>query len=95
MVEERFCCYMPWQSIVINTEGIVQNNCYCENLIIGNINQESINDIWNNKKIIEIRKNIINNGFDKRCAFDCKNGRVARAFLKNPVGQKTRLDVGD
>jgi len=81
--EQKFCCYMPWQSLQIDIGGFVRNNCYCENLIIGNINEESINDIWNNDKIIKIRKNIINNGFDEKCALDCKNGRISRLYLKN------------
>lgn len=86
VIETKFCCYMPWQSIVINTDGVVQNNCYCENLILGNINKDSIDHIWNNNKIIEIRKNIIKNGFDEKCSLDCKNKRISSSFLKNPVG---------
>lgn len=86
VVEPKFCCYMPWQSIVINTDGVIQNNCYCENLILGNINEDTIEDIWNNDKIIEIRKNIIKDGFDEKCSLDCKNKRISSSFLKNPVG---------
>lgn len=81
--EQKFCCYMPWQSLQIDIGGFVRNNCNCENLIVGNINEEKIDDIWNNDKIVQIRKNIINNGFDEKCALDCQNGRISNLYLKN------------
>jgi len=83
--EQEICCYMPWQSLVINIDGIVQNNCNCGQLQIGNINKDSINDIWNGNEIIKIRENMIKLGFDDRCVEDCKNGRISRLYLRNPV----------
>lgn len=80
---QKSCCYMPWQSIQVDIYGFVRNNCYCENLILGNINEEKISEIWNNDKIIKIRENIINNGFDEKCSIDCKNGRISNVYLKN------------
>ncbi len=84
-VQEKHCCYIPWESLYIDVEGNIRNGCDCNNLIIGNINNENLENVWNNEKIIEIRKNIINNGFDKRCSEDCKNGRILKEYLKNPV----------
>jgi len=80
---KKFCCYMPWQTLQIDAGGFVRNNCYCENLVIGNINEHRISDIWNNEKIKEIRKNIVNEGFDERCSPDCKSGRISELYLKN------------
>ena len=84
-VQEKFCCYIPWESLYIDVEGNIRNGCNCNNLIIGNINNENLENVWNNEEIIEIRKNIINNGFDNRCSEDCKNGRILKEYLKNPV----------
>jgi len=81
--ENKFCCYMPWQGLQINIGGYIRNSCYCENLIIGNITQQTISDIWNGNEIINIRKNIIKQGFDKRCSLDCKSGRISKLHLKN------------
>lgn len=80
-----FCCYIPWQSLYIDTGGYVRNGCFCNNIILGNINKNSLEEIWNNEKQLSIRKNIINNGFDSNCSTDCKNGRILETFLKNPV----------
>ena len=82
---KKFCCYIPWQSLYVDAGGYVRNGCFCNDMIIGNINETSLEEIWNNEKQLNIRENIINNGFDNKCSIDCKNGRILETFLKNPV----------
>ncbi|MBR3627612.1 MAG: radical SAM protein [Elusimicrobia bacterium] len=83
--EKKFCCYIPWQSLYIDAGGYVRNGCFCNDIILGNINENSLEEIWNNEQQLSIRKNIINNGFDNKCSIDCRNGRILETFLKNPV----------
>ena len=53
----EYCCQQPFQRLVIMTDG---NVCVCAtdiigSLIIGNIHDSSIKELWNSKKINEIR----------------------------------------
>lgn len=83
--KKSFCCYIPWQSLYIDAGGYVRNGCFCNDMIIGNINENCLEEIWNNEKQLSIRERIINNGFDSKCSVDCKNNRILESFLKNPI----------
>ncbi|HLD29570.1 MAG TPA: radical SAM protein, partial [bacterium] len=42
-------CYLPWQQILIYPDGNVRFGCFCEDPV-GNVLEDSINDIWNSPK---------------------------------------------
>lgn len=75
-------CYIPWKKIHIDMNGNVRNDCFCNNIVIGNINRDTIENIWNAKTVVDVRNNIINNSFDNACSDGCKNGRVPVNYLK-------------
>jgi len=51
-------CVAPWLSLNINQNGNVQP-CCASTEVIGNVLQENIEELWNNDKIKEIRKNMV------------------------------------
>ncbi|MFA5351010.1 MAG: radical SAM protein [Candidatus Omnitrophota bacterium] len=55
-------CKKPWQSIAINSNGLVFPCCavYEERYSFGDAKKESIKDIWNNRKFILARQEILN-----------------------------------
>lgn len=66
-------CFSPWQKLFIDCMGFVKTNCNCdEALILGNINDTSIKEIWNNNNIINLRHNLLVNKKYNRCADNCK-----------------------
>ena len=56
-------CIMPWNRLVIYWDGTVVPCCYdCDSLsILGNLKKQSINEVWNNNKFVDFRRNHIKN----------------------------------
>jgi radical SAM protein with 4Fe4S-binding SPASM domain len=54
----RYPCYSLWHSFNINSNGIVTACCmdWKQELIIGNVNNEKIEDIWKGENLLELRK---------------------------------------
>lgn len=65
-VDRDFTCYAPWQQVVIRANGDVLP-CCCfyatEFLVVGNIKNSSLYEIWNSKQMKKIRKELLNNNF--------------------------------
>jgi hypothetical protein len=74
---------MPWNKIHIGRNGNVRNDCFCGNLMIGNIVEKTMENIWNGETVLKVRENIINKGFDPVCSDGCKDGRVPEKYLKS------------
>ena len=55
--KNSYFCQEPWAGIFsIRTNGdVVCCPCYAK-VLIGNINQSSMQEIWNSKKILKMRK---------------------------------------
>ena len=63
-------CIMPWVHFHITQYGTVTPCCQApwqEEQAFGNINKQSIDEIWNNSKIKSFRKTILEGKVDKRC----------------------------
>jgi radical SAM protein with 4Fe4S-binding SPASM domain len=63
-------CTAPWKDIVITPSGdIIPCTCGLGSYVIGNINTQSFTEIWNGKKVNELRNAILanDNKFCKRC----------------------------
>lgn len=61
---------MPWVHFHVTQYGTVTPCCQApwqEEKAFGNINKQSIHEIWNGDKINTFRKNILNNKPDERC----------------------------
>lgn len=59
-------CYAPWTNIHINTSGAYKI-CCAGTETIGDLRINSIQDLIQNKKIIEIKKSIIDNQLHQNC----------------------------
>lgn len=70
------CCHIPWKKLFISSSGNVYPSCFCT-VPIGNINKESLFDIWNGPKMQEYRKRIIEDNIRHFCSDDCICGRVS------------------
>jgi radical SAM protein with 4Fe4S-binding SPASM domain len=65
----RKICFHPWHSISINEDGNVMPCCF-SNLIMGNLQNSSLEEIWNNKKYQNLRK-MVNSGNPKGSCRNC------------------------
>jgi radical SAM protein with 4Fe4S-binding SPASM domain len=60
-------CVEPWQDFVVNYRGDVVACCYDlkYQCIVGNVKKQSIMDIWNGKKMQDLRRILVKKQFDK------------------------------
>lgn len=66
-------CDFLWNEIVVNWDGSVVPCCFDMNnlFVLGNAFQDKIKEIWNNKKIIHLRKTILKNKKSIALCKDC------------------------
>lgn len=76
-------CVTPWLSLNINQNGDIQPCCQSLQ-VLGNVKHESISQIWNNEKIREFRKSMVN----KTPVESCR-----ACYEKEIVGQKSLRQV--
>lgn len=77
-------CVAPWLSLNINQNGDVQPCCIASDHKLGNVLNEEIKDIWNNDKIREFRRCMI----EKIPVKSCRG-----CYDKEIVGQKSLRQV--
>ena len=68
IIKDSFCSY-PFYSLNIWANGDVSPCCtfYSRKLVFGNIHKESLKDIWNDKKMKQIREQIATKKFNRLC----------------------------
>jgi len=72
MPMKKVICTHPWTHMSIMSNGKVRTCCEAwTKVIIGNIKNQSIKEIWNGQAIQEIRKRILNNEWQKVCYQSC------------------------
>jgi radical SAM protein with 4Fe4S-binding SPASM domain len=56
--DKRFCCPQIWQRMFIHPDGVVTPCCFDakRELKMGDINKETVEQVWNGKKYNELRK---------------------------------------
>jgi len=59
-------CDAPWNRIIIFLRGEVKFCCFSSETL-GNLKEQSFNDVWNSKKAMEIRSNLINGIVPQNC----------------------------
>ncbi|MCB4790258.1 MAG: tetratricopeptide repeat protein [Elusimicrobia bacterium] len=66
--DQAFKCYAPWKCLTVAVDGSVKptTHCFCKK-IIGDLNEESLEDIWNGRKIVKYRKSILSGAMAKYC----------------------------
>ena len=78
---DQLLCHAPWQQLFIETGGDVNPNCYCRSHIIGNVNVNSISEIWNGSILQKMRQDIIAKNY-AGCASACLDGLLDTQALK-------------
>jgi len=63
VMENKTMCLFPWTHMYVHTSGDVYPCCIAETtrkeMSLGNVKQNSIEEIWNNEKYRELRKNMV------------------------------------
>lgn len=69
----RVCCPQPWQRMMISCSGEVMMCCsdWYSKYIIGNINKNSLKEIWNGPKLEAIKKKLKQGKLDFEPCKDC------------------------
>ncbi len=84
-------CVMPWVHFHITQYGTVTPCCQApwqEEQAFGNINKQSIKEIWQGEKIKAFRKAILNGEQDTRCASCFKREKEGFTSLRNITNHK-------
>jgi radical SAM protein with 4Fe4S-binding SPASM domain len=77
-------CFMPWYSTFITWDGWV-NPCdfSCDNeIVFGNVFEESFKTIWNNKKYRKFRKDLL---YNRKSIPLCKDCGVDESYISNEI----------
>ncbi len=63
----KYACFKPWNELNIYWDGKVVPCCldYDGKYVLGNLNEESLEEIWNGEKMQELRRQHIENDFKK------------------------------
>lgn len=59
-------CDCPWKRILVSLGGETRFCCFSSE-IIGNLKEQSFNEVWNSKKAMEIRSDLINGIVPENC----------------------------
>jgi MoaA/NifB/PqqE/SkfB family radical SAM enzyme len=73
----KIACIAPWQALDVDMHGDVSPSvsCCCK-FIVGNLNDNSMEEIWNGEKMTEHRKSIVSGSIDSVCTLKKTYGRV-------------------
>ena len=69
-------CHLPWQEMIIHANGTVEPCCYWTahgnaNPPLGNINDNSIEEIWNNDNYQKLRRNMSRGDLEQAGCANC------------------------
>ena len=81
-------CYRPWQELYIQSNGKVRGCCF-SNEIMGDLCKESFEQIWNNKKFMELRKRV-NSDYPPD---DCRNCCHYRHINVDNIASHIRINA--
>lgn len=87
-------CLIPFEFAYIDNDGDVYSCCPSKfKLSIGNLNSDSLREIWNSKAAIAVRKSIINKTF-KYCDFEeCEYLKDKRFRQKEGVDKDVQREI--
>ena len=86
MIPESICL-MPWIHLHVDTNGNAKACCNTS-ITYGNVNNESIESIWNGDSIKKFRKNLLEGQIDKRCASCFKREAVKKSSIRTETLDK-------
>jgi radical SAM protein with 4Fe4S-binding SPASM domain len=79
-----FPCFFMWESVVIGWDGRVVPCCfdYDATVTLGDLNTQSLRDIWNGEKYVALRTKELQGRNDTPL---CRNCKQAPGFARNPI----------
>lgn len=85
-------CYRPWEEIYVQCDGTLRACCFNDELM-GDLNKESFEDIWNNEKFQEFRKRINSSSPPETCK-NCQHFRhIDVNKLESHVGTSVKVPM--
>lgn len=78
---------MPWLHLHVDTDGLVKACCNA-NIVLGDINLQSIQEIWQDEPIRKFRKFLIEGGKDKRCSSCFSKEEAGKSSMRTETLQK-------
>lgn len=72
---KKIFCYKPWEYMYIDIGGVVRPDCFCR-VAVGDVNKESLMDIWNGEGMRNYRSRMLSGdyeGFCNRICYECEN----------------------
>lgn len=68
---KKFVCKHPWSHFEVNNPNGDVTMCCNNNTVLGNVNKESIEAIWNGEKFQASRRRMLNEGAHAMCPHTC------------------------
>jgi len=68
---KKFVCHHPWTHFEVNNPNGDVTMCCDNNTVLGNVNDSSVEEIWNGEKYQDIRKSMRNQGAHAICPHTC------------------------
>ncbi len=68
---KKFVCKHPWSHFEVNNPNGNVTMCCNNKIVLGNVNESSVDSIWNGKKFSEVRERMINDGAHSMCPHTC------------------------
>ncbi|MBN2407417.1 MAG: radical SAM protein [Elusimicrobia bacterium] len=84
--EQALLCYWPWKHMFIEAEGWVRPYAICTGEYVGNVLDNSLQEIWNSEKMQEYRRSIIENRPQDICDPRCFSGVMSKECLGRSIG---------
>lgn len=67
----KFVCKYPWTHFEVNNPNGDVTMCCDNSTVLGNVNEESVLDIWNGERYRDMRRKMLDQGAHVMCPNDC------------------------
>ncbi len=81
-------CYQPWSYAYVRHDGFVQACCFSEKFVMGNLNEKTFEEIWNDKPYQEFRALV-----NKRPPPECQTCELRYRYTKSPNDAETYIKL--
>lgn len=85
-------CDEPWYHFYVRSNGIVTFD-FCSRKILGNLNEDTVEDIWNSKAA-RGERSLFMDGFYGHCYRGCRKGFETGMFTREKRGLRRILSLG-
>ena len=88
----KFVCKHPWSHFEINNPNGDVTMCCNNNTVLGNVNDASVEEIWNGEKFQAVRKRMCDKGAHDMCPHTCPVLKGGKKY--EDIGWYTELEDG-